>query len=442
MKKNNKMILLLIALLVAAAPAATWAGGLYLYEVGPAEVRTASAGIAARAQDASTVFTNPAGMTRIKQPEILFGAQPLYAHLDFESDSNTSASNETQPGPGNKGADDGDASAWIATGSTYYVAPITSQLSLGIGVLGYFGSVLNYDNGWVGRYYAREVQLQGLTFMPAAAYRVNDWLSFGAGLNAMYAMLKEKMAVNNTPLLDPLGRRDFPDGELEIKDNEWGFGFLAGVLVEPTPHTRFGLTYLSKTRLDFEVNTDWSDLRPGLAAILGSHGLLDADISMEVNVPQAVMLSAYHEMNDRWAVMGNLGWQDWSDFGSIDVGLSAEESTSLTVDAHYKDTWHAAAGVQYKASEPLLLSLGVAFDSSMMGDGQRSPALPLGLAWRFGTGAQYKAKKNIDLSLAYEFIWTGDMEMDVNRGPLAGRVSGEYDDTSLQVISLALNWRF
>jgi long-chain fatty acid transport protein len=66
----------------------------------------------------------------------------------------------------------------------------------------------------------------------------------------------------------------------------------------------------------------------------------------------------------------------------------------------------------------------------------------LGLTWRFGTGAQYKAKKNIDLSLAYELVWVGDMEMDVNHGQLKGRVSGEYDNTSLQVISLALNWRF
>jgi long-chain fatty acid transport protein len=84
----------------------------------------------------------------------------------------------------------------------------------------------------------------------------------------------------------------------------------------------------------------------------------------------------------------------------------------------------------------------MAYDSSMMDEEERSPALPLGEAWRFGTGAQYKVKKNMDVSLAYEFVWTGDMELDVNRGPLAGRVSGDYTNTSSQFINLALNWRF
>lgn len=433
----KKMTFLLMGLLLLMAmPALTWAGGLYLYEVAPSEVRTASAGMAARAQDASTLFTNPAGMTRLKQPQVLFGAQPLYIDLNFEDDSSTSAHNLRQPD--GSGADDGDASAWLPTGSTYYVHPVTSQLSLGIGVLGYFGLALKYDDGWVGRYYAKEARLQGMTIMPAAAYRVNDWLSFGAGLNAMYGMLKEKVAVNN----NPLGLGNVPDGELEVKDNEWGFGFLAGVLVEPTQHTRFGATYLSKTRLDFKAKADFSDLRPALEKILGRRGLMDTDLNMRVNVPQAVMLSAYHEINDRWAVMGNLGWQDWSDFGSIEVGVSSSDTGTLTADMHYKDTWHAALGVQYKASEPLLLSLGVAYDSSMMGDGQRSPSVPSGLAWRFGTGAEYKVKKNLDVSLAYEFLWAGDMAMDQNRGPLAGRVSGEYSNTSMQFINLALNWRF
>ena len=52
--------------------------------------------------------------------------------------------------------------------------------------------------------------------------------------------------------------------------------------------------------------------------------------------------------------------------------------TALAVDLNYEDTWHVAAGLQYKASELLLLSLGIAYDSSMMDDEERSPSVPLG----------------------------------------------------------------
>jgi long-chain fatty acid transport protein len=437
MNTFKRMQLALIALLATVVfSASSWAGGLYLYEIGPQEVGLASAGWAARAQDASTLFTNPAGMTRMKQPEVLFGLEPFYVHLDFDSDSNTSGSNQYQP-DGSR-ADSGDASTWMPSGSTFYVHPVNKNLSLGLGVFGYFGSAIDYESGWVGRYYVKEVRLQGLNVIPAAAYRVNEWLSFGAGLNAMYGILNEKIAVNN----NPAGIGAQPDGELELDDKVWGFGGVFGLLVEPSQRTRFGLTYMTKTELDFETKTDFSGLMPALQELLGNNGLLDAKLKLPVNAPQSVMLSGYHEINDRWAIMGNVGWQEWSDFGSIDVTVSAEDTKKLDVDMNYDDTWHVAAGVQYKASEPLLLSLGIAYDSSMMDNEERSPALPVGETWRFGAGGQYKWKKNIDVGLAYEFIWGGDLSLDVNRGPLAGRVSGEYTNVAMHFINLALNWRF
>jgi len=267
---------------------------------------------------------------------------------------------------------------------------------------------------------------------------VNEWLSLGAGLNAMYGILNQKIAINN----NPGGIGEHPDGELELDDKVWGFGGVFGVLVEPSQRTRFGLTYMTKTELDFETNTDFSGLRPALEAILGIKGLLDTKLKLPINAPQSVMLSGYHEINERWAILANVGWQDWSDFGSIDVTVSAEDTNSLTVDMNYDDTWHVAAGVQYKVSDPLLLSFGIAYDSSMMDDEERSPSLPVGETWRFGAGGQYKWKKNIDIGFAYEFIWGGDMSLDVNRGPLAGRVSGDYTNTAMHFINLALKWRF
>jgi long-chain fatty acid transport protein len=114
--------------------------------------------------------------------------------------------------------------------------------------------------------------------------------------------------------------------------------------------------------------------------------------------------------------------------------------SSLTTDLDCKDTWHVALGTQYRVSDPWLLSAGIAYDSSMLDDGQRSPALPVGASWRFGLGAEYLLNRNLTLGGAYELVWGGDLSMDVNRG-LAGRVSGEYTGSALHVIALNLGWK-
>ena len=210
--------------LIFAAPAL--AGGVYLYEIGTPDVGLPCAGCTARAQDPSTVFTNPAGMMRLERSELQVGAQPIYARTKFNVDSSTTFS-----GP------DGDGSAWLPAGSLFYSHSLSLDLKIGVGVLGYFGLGLEYEDDWVGRYYVQEVTLQALGFQPAVAYRVTDWLSVGAGVVALYGVLDEKVAVNN---IDP-GRGD---GRLKLHDEDWTFQGNLGVMVEPRKGTRFGLTCL------------------------------------------------------------------------------------------------------------------------------------------------------------------------------------------------------
>jgi long-chain fatty acid transport protein len=130
---------ILFASLIASA---AQAGGLYLYELGNPDVGAAAAGWAARAQDAATVFTNLAGMTRLNKSELLVGVQPLYLHAAFSPDANTTTSGS-----------DGDASTLLPAGGLYYVYDLMPQLKIGVSAVGYFGLGLEYENDWVGRYY-------------------------------------------------------------------------------------------------------------------------------------------------------------------------------------------------------------------------------------------------------------------------------------------------
>jgi long-chain fatty acid transport protein len=93
-------------------------------------------------------------------------------------------------------------------------------------------------------------------------------------------------------------------------------------------------------------------------------------------------------------------------------------------------------------ADPRLVSAGIAYDSSMVDDEDRTPDLPTGAAWRFGLGARYDWSQQLAFNLAYELMWMGDLDMSLNRGPLAGRVEGSYDEAAIHFISFNVNWKF
>ena len=167
-EKQIFSLLVLLVLGLVLFPSVGYPGGIALYEVGPSQTALASAGWASRANDASTLFTNPAGMTRLTKSELLTGIQHLYTNLKFSPDSRT-----TQTGSS------GNTRNWIPTGNLYYVHSISPDLKAGIGVLGYFGLSQDYGESWVGRYYVKNNALQGITFQPSVAYKVTDKLSLG-----------------------------------------------------------------------------------------------------------------------------------------------------------------------------------------------------------------------------------------------------------------------
>ena len=212
--------------LLDAAPAG--AGGLLLFEVGTGDVGLASAGYTARAEDASTVFTNPAGMTRLDGTQLSLGGQLLYADLGFSIGQGTAPALGDRSGGNPVGAFPG--------GGLFLSYSVAPDLRLGFATTGNFGLAQKYDSDWVGRYYVQEATLIGMSLLPSVAWRVSKEVSVGASLNVMYGKLKQQVAVNNI-----VGS----DGRLALDTYEWGYGANLGLLYEPNPTTRFGIVYNS-----------------------------------------------------------------------------------------------------------------------------------------------------------------------------------------------------
>jgi long-chain fatty acid transport protein len=431
--KRTKILALIGSLLVAVAfvtPSAL-AGGIDLYEISAPDVGLASAGYAAGAQDASTLFKNPAGMSLLNGAQVESSLQVLYGNAHFSGNSKTTTA----------GGNGDNAIGALPGASLFITYPVTEKLTVGFGTFSYFGLSENYGNDWAGRYYIQKATLLGMSLMPAASFKVNDWLSVGGGLNVMYGYLDAQTAVR-TSIFNPSPSND---GQMKLKDEEWGFGGNAGIMIQPRPGTRIGVNYLSEVKLNFSA-------KPSFSGVNGTAlGLLPVfknppQLNLGMTVPQSVMVGVYQDLNKQWAVMADVGWQNWSRFGEVGVGV--DSSTGLIADAkpttinlHYDDTWHGAIGAQYKASEQWQFTGGFAYDTSAVSDANRTVTLPMGESYRFGLGTLWKYSKSLDLEAAYELAWSGDMPV-TQTSTYRGTVSGTYDNVYFMFFSVGLNWRF
>jgi long-chain fatty acid transport protein len=421
------------------------AGGLYVYEFGTAEVGLASAGYGARAQDASTAFTNPAGMTRLAGTQLLASGQLAYGRTDFGIGFGTSPA---------LGADSGGnafgSNGWFPGGGAFLSYSVSPELKLGFAMTGNFGGVVEYDDGWVGRYYVQQTKLVGLSFAPSVAYKVNDKLSLGASVIAMYGYYENQVAINVPDALRPGVvvpiQRATGDAQLKLQDNTWGWGGSLGLLYEFDSRTRVGLTWNSQINLDFSSAPDWSNLG-ALGTNLQAAGLLSSTVNIGIKVPQQVMGSIFAQVNDRWALLGSIGWQQWSKFGEVQLGIdNPNNPTSLTKSIPFKDTWHVAAGAQYRLSDPWTLSFGIAYDSGFQG-GTVSPLLPTNAAWRFGVGAEHQLSKTAKWGVAADYLYGGNLDValqSANPVVLGGRgnVVGSYGNVGILFMGVYGNWTF
>jgi len=440
MKTSRSQDLVLIAAACAGAmvSAPTAAGGIMSYELGTEDVGLAAAGYAARAQDATTVYTNPAGMTRLEGNQLQLGSQLLYSNLQFSRGNGTSP--ELGTNDSGKSVKLLGPAGVVPGGSMFYSYSVSTDLKLGIATVANWGLGEKYDDDWVGRYRFQRIILVGASIVPSIAYRLNDKFSVGAGAVAMNGYLKFTGAVNNAV-------PGMPDGKVKMKDDTWGWGGNVGVLYEPSPATRLGLTYSSEIKLKFKPEAHFSGTGPVLTGLLNARSLQGTKVDLGINNPQQVMGSFFHAVNERWALLGNVGWQQWSRFGKIAIGLDdTTNPVSLTADLNFKDTWHGALGTQYSPGGQWRYNFGVAYDSGMYRASTVLPVLPSGSTWRFGAGAQQQVGKDFSWGISGEYLRGGTLDVNQQALPVAaggkGNLVGSFNNIGSLYLAANFNWKF
>ena len=392
------------------------AGGIQLYEQAQPGIGTANAGQAALANDASTSYFNPAGMTALKRSELLFGSELMILSTRFHSDANNTR----------RGSDGGQAGGAMLSGGAYIVYKIRPDIAAGLSITAPVGLGLKYDDDWKGRYLIQNNSLIVIDINPAVAFRLTDWMSIGGGADIYYGYLKEELA-----LFNPLS----PDGEVDMEYHNWGVGYNLGVLFEPSGKTRIGIAYRSEVNLTLKGDIDFSNI----GIIWTRAGLEDTFAKTDFTIPGSIMASLYQEINEKLAIVFDVGWQDWSSMKKTKI--TTETGTTVSIDRNWKDTWRVGGGVHYRISKPLLLKMGVSYDSNPVSESNRLPDIPVDRQWRYAAGLDYDVNNNTVVSLNLEFVDLGKAPIDHQMIQGGRRLSGDYDQFA-SLISLSFRRKF
>lgn len=443
MKMHDTLKSLPALILGLGATGLAHGAGFQLMEQNASGLGSAYAGSAAIAEDASTVFYNPAGMTMLPGMNASAGVVAIKPGFEF-SDGGTTGPSHFAGRPVNAGnvpthgGDGGDAGSWAAVPNGYFTWQVNPRIWLGLGVGAPFGLMTEYDEGWAGRYHSERFSIESINVNPSIAFKASDTLSFGFGVNYMHLSADYRKA--QYAYLAPLPGFS-GDLEARVKAKGDGWGWNIGMMWQATPDTRFGLSYRSRVKIDADgttriSNRSLSAMAAGRLPIIGPHA---AETTVEL--PDTAVLSVVYQLNDRWTLLGDVSWTGWSNIPELKIENTGVPDAEL--DLRFKDAWRVALGAHYKYSDSWTFKGGVAWDQSPVRDNAYRPAsLPDNDRYWLSLGAQYNFNKHARIDIGYTHLFMKSTSVNNASDPKgAGVLKGDYD-SSADLIGVQLSYRF
>lgn len=398
---------ILLSFVIFSMPMAAQAAGFALIEQSASGLGNAFAGGGAVAEDASTIFFNPAGMTYIQGTQLVGAIHLIKPTVEF---------NGSISGTGKAGGDGGDAGDLSFVPNFYYKIDLTDKVKFGLGVNAPFGLKTEYDSTWMGRFQAIKSEVKTININPAIAFKLNDQLSVGAGISAMWAKAELTNAVN-------LGR--FGEATAKVEGDDWGFGFNLGAIYQATTDTRVSLAYRSKINQSLTGDATFTPSNalpaPVLADLLAKNGKIEADITL----PETLSVSAFSNINDSWDIMGDVTWTRWSQLQKLAVNYTS--GIPLTsVPENWSNTIRYSIGTSYHYNDNIKLRAGLAYDEEAIRDQFRTARIPGNDRKWLTIGANWKATPNSSFDIGYAHLFINDASINDNKGAGSGVLKGEY----------------
>lgn len=446
---------------------------------GTAEANTAEAA------DASTIFANPAGLTRLDGMQITGGLTAVIPHSTF-TDNGSKRFTGTPTG-GVATQDDFAPSAVVAP-NLYASKRLNDQWFVGMGMFVPYGAKLDYDNNWTGRYALTNIDLKSVTFNPTAAFKIDERNSVAFGIDAEYMKAKLGQAVDvpgsvqflSTPanlanpaiaaqrarLLqaivakggNPAVLGSVQDGHATMDGKDWGFGFNLGYMVSLTQDTRLSIAYRSSIHHKLKGSAVWDfsnvTTDPVVNAVLqASSRKTNSEALVDLRTPETLSIGIYSQIDDKLALMADVTGTRHGRLQNLNIQFVGTGEGDEVISQAWTKSVRASLGMNYKLNDAWMLRAGVAMDESPVpGDTMRHPALPDSDRKQVSFGANWKITPNSSIDLAYSYIKFDSASTTYKNGcsPLApaGTCTGNGEttvgtwNTHMNLLGVAYNYKF
>ena len=420
--KNASFKLAAAAVVVASAFASqAYAAGFQLSEQSTVQMGRAMAGAGVVGDDLSAVHYNPAGMTLLPGTRIQATGTWVAVNAEYKGD---------------KGASENGRKKGQMIPAGYITHQLNDQWWLGLGLTVPYGMGTDFDRNWEGSDRGNKSMILTFDINPNVAWKLNEKLSFGAGVSLQYA--KAKLGLSKGGVIDTQkGKMYVPNlGNATVAGDSWAWGWNVGMMWKPVDTLRIGLAYRSHIAHNAEGDTT---LEGPMVAQMTQNKLtkIESDMDVRIKTPDTVTLSAAWDATQDLTLSATARWSKWSNFDVLSVENATVPDTQVL--NHWDDTWFFSLGADYRLNDQWTVRGGVAYDQGPVDNLYRMAVIPdTDRVWVAG-GASFKYSNNLTFDFGATYI-TGVGDTDLHNG--AGKHIGEFESLDSYIVSAQMQYRF
>lgn len=388
----------------------------------------------ANAKDASTVATNPSGMTDLEGTHVLVGTSAIAPKAVVDTNG--------------FGSTTGKYNTWVIPHG-YVTHQLNDKFWLGAGVYSRFGLGTEFEDDWAGRFNLLEAMLETVSFTPQLAYKINDEWSVAGGPEFMYMHFVQSKVVDH----NPFNGRNVPnvytdDTHAKLDGDSMNAGFNLSVTYRPTDWLTGALTYRSQIRQSLTGSVSFAKIGAGAAANLGPGAFYgtDTDAQGDIVVPDSWTLGVAVKPLDKLTVEADVLWTRWSSYQELRIEYGAQlapgvaTSNKSVSEKAWRDTWRYQIGAEYELYDWLDLRCGYIYDQSPIQSDHADYMVPANDRQLYSLGAGLHWEQ-WTMDLSYIYLQSKAREYN-NRLNAEGVIAGEAHDLETHIVGVSVGYTF